>query len=127
MQSEPPSRALFRVACAWNFFWGVPLLLVPGIAMTNIGLPEPSQGVGELHARAVGLAIILFGWIYLTIGRNVVAFRSFLQIAIVAKLIFFVLVAFVCIRHRELLPMLMIALGDLLFGVLFFRAWRKSQ
>lgn len=127
MSSLMTSLVGYRAACVWNLFWGVPLLLVPGVAMTSLGLPAPSEGIGALHARAVGLAVILFGWIYLTIGSNLSTFRPFLKIAIVAKIAFFLLVAFVYVRHRELLTMLLIAFGDLAFGALFYRDWRTGR
>lgn len=127
MPSRTPSSALYKVAFLWNLFWGVPLLLAPSLASSALGLPQPAPGLGELHARAGGLAIVLFGWVYLTIGGNPRAFRPFLQIAIVAKAAFFLLVAFVCFFHRELLAMLATAVGDLAFAALFYRDWRAVR
>ena len=127
MASRTPTAGLYTAAFVWNLFWGVPLLLVPDMATTSLGLGAPSPGVGELHARAGGLAVLLFGWVYLTVGRDPAAFRPFLLISIVAKLAFFIVVAVVYVRHRELLAMLVIAVGDLLFGALFLRDWRALR
>ena len=127
MVNREPSSAFYWTAFLWNLFWGAPLLLVPDMAMANLGLPKPVPGAGELLARAGGLAIVLFGWIYLTIGKNPLAFRPLLLISAVAKLTFFLLVAVMCIRYRELLLMLLTATGDLVFGALFYRDWRRLR
>ncbi len=127
MPGRARSSTLYWVAFLWNLFWGAPLLLAPGLASSMLGLSQPGPGLGELHARAGGLAIVLFGWIYLTIGGNPKAFRPFLLIAVVAKTAFFLLVAFVCFFHRELLAMLATAVGDLAFAALFYRDWRAVR
>ena len=121
------SSRIYAAAFVWNLFWGAPLLLVPDFAMTNLGLPKTVPGAGELLTRAGGLAIVLFGWIYLTIGRNPTVFRPFLLISVTAKLTFFLLVAVMYIQYRELLAMLMTAVGDLVFGALFYRDWRRIR
>ena len=124
MANQESSSRIFAAAFVWNLFWGAPLLLVPDLAMTNLGLPKPVPGAGELLARAGGLAIVLFGWIYLTIGKNPALFRPFLLISVIAKVTFFLLVAVMYIQYRELLAMLLTAVGDLVFGALFYRHWR---
>ena len=127
MISRVDSNRIYAAAFMWNLFWGAPLLLVPDLAMTNLGLPKPVPGAGELLARAGGLAIVLFGWIYLTIGRNPTVFRPFILISATAKFTFFLLIAVMYIQYRELLAMLLTAVGDLMFGALFFRDWRRLR
>ncbi len=127
MAGPKASSLLYKSAFAWNLFWGLPLLLVPELAMPGIGLAAPQGGTGELHARAVGGAVLLFGWFYLTIGRDIAAYRPFLGIAILAKTLFFLIVVFVWLRHTELGTMLVISLGDLAFGLLFLRDWRALR
>ena len=99
--------------------------------VTRLDGPSPEREIArDMIKRALWVApvaIVLFGWVYLTIGGNPRAFRPFLQIAIVAKAAFFLVVAFVCFFHRELLAMLAIAVGDLAFGALFYRDWRAVR
>lgn len=118
---------LYSLASAWNIFWGAPLLVAPDFANAMLGLVPPAGGLAELHARGAGLAIVLFGLVYFTIGTAPRTFRPFLGIAIVAKIAFFTLVLAIFLRHRELLPMLIVAIGDLAFGVFFWRDWMRLR
>lgn len=118
---------LYRLAFAWNLFWGLPLLLAPDFALSTLDLPAPQPGVSELYARGVGLAVALFGLVYLTIGHDPRAFRPFLVIAILAKVGFFVLVLLVYIRSPEIYRLLLVSVGDLIFGLLFFADWRRRS
>lgn len=126
MANQVSLGRIYAAAFVWNLFWGAPLLLVPNLAMTNLGLPKPVPGAGGLFTRAGGLAIVLYGWIYLTIGRNPLVYRPFLLISVTAKLAF-LLVTVMYIQYRELLAMLITAVGDLVFGALFYRDWRSLR
>lgn len=122
MPAVPP---LYRLALAWNLFWGLPLLLAPGLALGLFDLPGPTNGAGELLARGLGLSVTLFGFMYYEAGRPTTGRRGLLRLCVAAKIAAFTLCLVLLLGHRELWKIFVPFCGDLAFGLLFLRDYRR--
>ena len=122
MSAVPP---LYRLALAWNLFWGVPALVAPAAALSLFGLPGPVTGIGELQARGLGLCIVLMGFVYREAGRARGPRPNLLLLSAAAKIAAFALCLALLVGHRELWTIFLVFCGDLAFGILFLRDYLR--
>ena len=116
---------LFNAAAMFNLAAGIPLLVAPGVMAGLLALEITPAGTVFMQLTA--LAIAGFGIIYGLIARDPLRHRPYILLGIALKLAF---VGFVCVYWLRghiggLLPLL--AAGDVIFSILFLRAYRKVR
>lgn len=118
---------LYSVALVWNVAIGLPVALAPVQAVTLLGLTAPAGALAEYNGRLLGCALIIFGFLYFEIGRDLATARRFLRLAIVAKVVAAVVGLGMAILHSELWPLVGGAIPvDLVFAGLFLRDLRRT-
>lgn len=122
-----PRPLLYNVALLWNVAIGLPVALAPVQAVTLMGLTAPTGALAEYNGRFLGCAMVIFGFFYFEIGRDLTTSRRFLRLAIVAKLVAAVLGLGMASIHSELWPLVGGAIPvDLVFAALFVRDLRRT-
>ena len=112
--SKFPSR-MFRWAAIYGVIVLLPLYFTP--------LPEPS---GEVLLGFVGLALVFQG-IFWTIGSDPAKYRALMPYAVAEKLVFGLPALLLYFRGYPVQPpVALFAAIDLLLGLGFFFAWRKT-
>lgn len=116
-------RTLFNAAALFNLAAGIPLLVSPGFMAGLLALQITPAGT--LFMQLTALAIAGFGVIYGLIARDPLRHRPYILLGVGLKIGF---VGFVCtywfLGHiGTLLPAL--AAGDVIFSILFLRAYRE--
>ena len=109
-----PSR-MFRLAAIYGVVVLLPLYLTP----------LPSIGA-EVFLGFVGLALVFQG-VFWTIGGDPVKFRALMPYAVLEKLVFGVPALSLYLQGYPVPPPVALFAGiDLLLGLGFFLAWRKT-
>ena len=115
MASKFPSR-MFR----WAAIYGVVVLLP--LYFT----PLPQQGA-ELFLGFVGLAVVFQG-VFWTIGGDPAKYRALMPFAVLEKLVFGVPAVLLYAQGYPVAPPVALFAGiDLVLGLGFFIAWRRTR
>ena len=115
--STSHSHRLFIPAALFNLLAGLPFLLAPGPVSALLGLPLNPTALLFMHLTMS--LVVLFGGVYWLIARDPVAYRPYISLGIVLK----VLVVVVIYGHwlagniNGRLPALVF--GDVIFALLF--------
>ena len=113
---------LFRVAALYNWLVGIPLLVATAPMLAIIGLAAPEDLTWH---RLAGLLVAFFGAIYWIISSSPSQHRPIIKLAVAGKVSVFLL--FAQAWHAGFVTSMAfgIAVGDLLFGILFALALRE--
>lgn len=116
-------RTLFNTAALFNLAAGIPLLVAPGFMAGLFSLEVTPAGT--LFMQLTALAIAGFGIIYGLIARDPLRHRPYILLGAGLKIGVVGFVYFYWLRGQigALFPAL--AVGDVIFTILFLRAYRK--
>lgn len=116
-------RTLFNTAALFNLAAGIPLLVAPGFMAGLFSLEVTPAGT--LFMQLTALAIAGFGIIYGLIARDPLRHRPYILLGAGLKIGVVGFVYFYWLRGHigALFPAL--AVGDVIFTILFLRAYRK--
>jgi hypothetical protein len=109
-------QKLFWAAAAFNCAAGLPLFLAPGAMMTAFGVAIPAD---LTFHRTAGLLIVCFGAVYGMIARDLDRYRPLAVLGVVGKLGVVAIFAPAWASGAIPASAAAVALGDLLFGVMF--------
>lgn len=114
---------LFNAAAMFNLAAGIPLLVAPGFMAGLLALEITPAGI--LFMQLTALAIAGFGIIYGLIARDPLRHQPYILLGVGLKLAFVGFVYAYWLRGHigGLLPLL--AVGDVIFSVLFLLAYRR--
>jgi hypothetical protein len=108
-------RRMFRWAAVYGVIVLLPLYFTP--------LPQVG---GEVFLGFVGLALVFQG-VFWTIGGDPVKYRALMPFAVLEKLVFGVPALSLCAQGYPVPPPVAVFAGiDLLLGLGFFLAWRRT-
>jgi hypothetical protein len=112
----PGWKTFFVVAAVFNFAVGLPLLIMPEVMASMLGIPVP---VDPLFHRLAGLLIGCFGVVYWFLAQDSARYRPLVWLGVAGK--GGVVVLFTLAWLAGSVPFLAyaVALGDLAFGVGF--------
>jgi len=110
--------ALFWAAAVYNFVAGAPLLLAPGLAAANAGIP-PFDPQHIIIAQLAGMAICLFGIGYAMVAMKMPAGREIVILGLIGKLGVCALVAGHLLWGHVPQLLVLAAAGDFLFSIAF--------
>lgn len=109
-------RTFFVAAGIFNFAAGLPLLIIPDVMLSTLGVAAPED---LLFHRMAGLLIVCFGVIYVLIGREPTRYRPLAWLGIAGKAGVVVLFTQAWIAGGVPAPAFAVSLGDLAFGAGF--------
>jgi hypothetical protein len=115
-------RALFRHACVFNVV-GAALLFAAGAQeriSKLIGLKALPTDTWALHL--VVMAVLVFGWMYWTIGRDPLSNRGMIPFGIVAKVLTFAVIFGHWLNGDVHWQLAALSSGDAIYAFLFWRA-----
>lgn len=107
---------IFRAAAAYNWFVGIPLLIAPGPMLAMLAVAAPAE---LTFYRLNGLLVAFFGGIYWIIAQAPERYRPFIKLGVAGKVAVFMLFAEAWLSGRVPAAAFGIAVGDLLFGIMF--------
>ncbi len=113
---------LFRIAAFYNWLVGIPLLIATAPMLAIIGLAAPEDLTWH---RLAALLIAIFGVVYWIIAPAPSQHRPFIKLAVAGKVSVFLLFAQAWNAGFVTSMAFGIAVGDLLFGILFALALRE--
>lgn len=115
---SPGWQKLFWAAAAYNFLIGLPSILAPGLAMSNLGLPVPHP-LYAFNIQIMGILICTFGLGYLMVAQSQPGAKQILTLGIVGKLGILLLLGFRMLSTPMPLPIIATSFGDLFFATMF--------
>jgi hypothetical protein len=105
-------RLFFIAAALYNLAAGLPLLVVPGMMLAQMGGLVPDD---LLYHRVAGLLILCFGALYAMVARDPARFGPMVWLGVVGKTGVILMVAEAYLAGRVPLSGFAVALGDLVF------------
>jgi energy-converting hydrogenase Eha subunit G len=122
--SEQAWRIFFRVAAAFNFAAGLPLLMAPAAILVSVGQPVPED---LLFHRFTGLLVACFGLAYAMASRDLERNRAIVWTGVIGKSGVVLLFAQAWFQGAVPFAAFAVSLGDLGFviGFLLFLLRRK--
>lgn len=109
-------KAFFIVAAVFNLALGLPLLVVPEVMASVLGLAVPTD---PLFHRLSGLLVLCFGGVYWFLGQDSARYRPLVWLGVAGKGGVVVLLTQAWLAGSVPLLAYALALGDLAFGVGF--------
>jgi hypothetical protein len=109
-------RVLLLVAAAFNWAVGASILTAPAFVMRTLGGEAPEE---LAIYRAAGVLAIYMGCVFALAAREPARFRSLIWMAAFGKLAVVAIYAQAWLSGEVALGQLGVALGDLVFAVLF--------
>ena len=117
-------RGLFVSAAWFNWLAGVPLLVATRPVAALMGLQL--NATAALFIQITAGVVVVFGAVYWLIARDPVRYRVYIPLGIVLKAYFVVVVHGWWLSGGIPWPLAALASGDIVFGVLFWRYYRRS-
>lgn len=115
---------MFRAAAVFNWLVGVPMLVATATMLAMLGIAAPDE---LTFHRLAALLIALFGAIYWMIAREPLRYRPLAALGVAGKLAVFALFAEAFAAARIPATAMGVAVGDLLFGLLFAAFLRATR
>jgi hypothetical protein len=115
------SSNLFRIAAIYNWLVGIPLLIATAPMLAIMGMAAPADLTWH---RLSALLVAIFGIIYWMIAAAPQSYRPLIKLAVAGKVSVFLLFAQAWLGGFVSSMAFGIAVGDLLFGILFAFALR---
>ncbi len=117
-------RALFLSAAWFNFLAGLPLIVALDTMAPLMGFQINPTAVMFIQITAA--IVLIFGWAYWMIARDPKRFRPYIQLGIIGKTMFVVVVwgHWFAGNLSWLLPALVAV--DAIYAVLFWRYYRQT-
>ena len=123
MTSNP--RWLFGTAAAFNFFVAAGLLLLRP-SMAPLLQLDPIEGTNLVLVNLTGGFIALFGYAYLRVAIDPIAYRVFIPLGIIGKLIAVASAVWPWLSGAVTWPLPVLSSADLVFVVLFVDFLRRT-
>jgi hypothetical protein len=118
--AKTAARRLFYPAALYNFVAGLPLLIDARGAAELMGMTPVPTDMFYVHGLAA--VVVLFGGFYALAGFDPARYRLFIQIGIVAKLLFVALAYWHFLVAGDISwHMPAVASGDAVWSILFWR------
>ena len=116
-----------KVAFAVGGWYGIVALLPQYLAEDFIGrrFPPPITHP-EYYYGFIGV-VVVWHLLFLLISRDPVRYRPAMLLATTEKFVFGVPTVLLYLQGRVVLPILIAALVDILFGLLFLEAYRRTS
>ncbi len=115
------SNGVFASGALFNLLAGLPFLLLP--QQMSVLLGATGSPLAYLFMQLTGGCVLLFGVIYALISRDIRRFRPLILVGVAGKLTVVVLVWYYGFAGVLGLFLPLLVLADLLYGLLFLRAW----
>lgn len=117
------ARILFVVAALFNFAVGLSLLFAWPLTQDLLQL-APAQGSNKLLINIAAVLIITFGYAYFMASRNPVAYRAYIHLGTVGKLLVAAVAIPVLVNRSQGYLIAWLAMGDFVFALLFMNFMR---
>lgn len=120
------ARWLFGSAAAFNLAVGAMILFGRPLAGPVLGM-EPATGANLVIINLAGVLVALFGAAYAMVATDPIRYRPFIVLSAAGKAAAFVCVLVSWLAGEVPNTMPMLAVGDLVYAVLFLDFVRRSR
>lgn len=118
-------RALFTIAALWNWTISLGTLVVPQLVY-RISMPVEAPENLAMTYLFMGL-VAIFGLGYFWASRDFDANRAVIRLGVAGKTTVFAMACVLLAQRQIGIPFFALAVGDLVFAILFVRALRQTR
>jgi hypothetical protein len=109
------ARPLFRIAAAFNFLVGIPMLIAYPLVARLLELEGPST----LWFDIVAAIVVVFGYAYARIAQDPVRYRPYIALGAICKMAFVAVIYGHWLNGTASGPLALLVTTDLVFALLF--------
>lgn len=123
--TQSNGRILFTTAALFNWAAAIFVFLMPAQLAATMGLPPGPAG--SVWGQVGGAAIVVFGWAYWMISRDVVRYRPYILLGIVGKVTIVLVMVGNWIAGTMQWPLAALIQIDAIYAVLFARFLARTR
>jgi hypothetical protein len=116
-----------RVAFLAGGWYGIIALLPQYLAERFVGRKWPPAITHPEYFYGFIGVVVIWHCLFLLIAKDPGRYRPAMLLAVAEKFVFGLPTVLLYVQGRVVLPILIAALVDIAFGVLFFEAWRRTS
>ena len=120
-------KNMFLVAALWNWILAVVFILLSILSPSSaedFGIDIPPTW---FFAHAFYFFVFLFGLLFYVTGRSLEKYHGLAPIFVLEKVCAFIIVLLYFLIGEVNVAVLVIGIGDLIFGILFLEYWLKFE